>query len=289
MDKLAFSGHESFHCRALWLKKGYDFQSDNGDYRDPAAVVKLGVGKNMVSSIQYWTRAFRLVNRDNSFSELANFLFGAEGVDPYLENVASLWLLHYHLVNENVASIYSLVFNDFRKKRIEFSKNHLLHFIKRTCDETGTDFNDKTVQRDISVFLRNYVRPERTTKNIEELFSGMFIELGLVERLKRVGDPGDEWYKIENRDRVDLPVEVVLYAILSNQANAGSIQFDDLLVGINSVGSVFAMSSKGLLDKISQITKTYRSITFTDYAGVRVLQFDRLLDKWKVLRKYYEK
>ena len=24
--RLTFSGHETFHCRSLWLKKGYDFQ-----------------------------------------------------------------------------------------------------------------------------------------------------------------------------------------------------------------------------------------------------------------------
>lgn len=24
-NKLTFSGHDTFHCRHLWLKKGYDF------------------------------------------------------------------------------------------------------------------------------------------------------------------------------------------------------------------------------------------------------------------------
>ena len=29
MKKLTFSGHETFHCRNFWLKKGYDFIKSN--------------------------------------------------------------------------------------------------------------------------------------------------------------------------------------------------------------------------------------------------------------------
>ena len=47
--RLVFSGHESFQCRNLWLKKGYDFIKNGNSFNDEDAVVKLGVGKNMVT------------------------------------------------------------------------------------------------------------------------------------------------------------------------------------------------------------------------------------------------
>ena len=118
MQKLTFSGHESFHCRSLWLKKGYDFLLTNHRFSEASAVVDLGVGKNMVSSVNYWMNSFGLARKSNQLSELAEFIFGENGVDPYLEDNASLWLLHYHLINENVASIYSIFFNQFRKLQI---------------------------------------------------------------------------------------------------------------------------------------------------------------------------
>ncbi|MFM7585473.1 MAG: DUF4007 family protein, partial [Bacteroidota bacterium] len=46
-----FSGHDSFQCRHLWLKKGFDFVKEKRSFMDPDSVVRLGVGKNMVSSI----------------------------------------------------------------------------------------------------------------------------------------------------------------------------------------------------------------------------------------------
>ena len=47
--RFPFSGHESFQCRSLWLKKGYDFINSGKSFNDEDAVVILGVGKNMVA------------------------------------------------------------------------------------------------------------------------------------------------------------------------------------------------------------------------------------------------
>ena len=50
--RYSFSGHESFHCKSLWLKKGYDFICNKKHFADTDSVVELGVGKNMVSAIR---------------------------------------------------------------------------------------------------------------------------------------------------------------------------------------------------------------------------------------------
>jgi len=48
MSNYRFSGHETFVVRSFWPKKGYDFIASGGKFSDDDAVVKLGVGKNMV-------------------------------------------------------------------------------------------------------------------------------------------------------------------------------------------------------------------------------------------------
>lgn len=63
MDKVVkytFSGHESFPCKTLWLKKGYDFVRAEKDFNAPEAVVDFFGGKNMVSAIRYWFKSFGL-------------------------------------------------------------------------------------------------------------------------------------------------------------------------------------------------------------------------------------
>ena len=83
MAKFSFSGHEKFHCRQFWLKKGYDFLCAGRRFTDEDAVVALGVGKNMVNSIRFWLKAFGLVDEREQPNEFARFIFGEQGCDPY--------------------------------------------------------------------------------------------------------------------------------------------------------------------------------------------------------------
>jgi hypothetical protein len=58
----SFSGHETFPFRYAWLKKGVDAVSqDPLVFSDDRAMIKLGVGKNMVRSIRHWCLAARLI------------------------------------------------------------------------------------------------------------------------------------------------------------------------------------------------------------------------------------
>ena len=51
----SFTGHESFPLRYSWLSKGYKSTYDEPNFFSrPDAMVELGVGKNMVSSIRHW-------------------------------------------------------------------------------------------------------------------------------------------------------------------------------------------------------------------------------------------
>lgn len=75
--KYTFSGHESFPCKTLWLKKGYDFVKNDKDFNAPEAVVHLGVGKNMVAAVRYWYKAFGL-NKDAETGWIADFLFNSQ-------------------------------------------------------------------------------------------------------------------------------------------------------------------------------------------------------------------
>ena len=38
LERYVFSGHESFPCKSLWLKKGYDFVFGGNDFNSADAV-----------------------------------------------------------------------------------------------------------------------------------------------------------------------------------------------------------------------------------------------------------
>ncbi|TXB60610.1 DUF4007 family protein [Phaeodactylibacter luteus] len=292
MEAMYFTGHETFHCRNYWLKKGLDLLW-GGKRFDEEAVVELGVGKNMVSAIRFWLKAFDLLDADEKPNSFAELLFrDGSGLDPYLEDPASLWLLHYRLVTAKRSSIYHFVFNFFRKQRIEFREEHLRAYLERQVEESGQFIHSSSIRKDISVFLRNYL-PPNPSKGIEEGFSRMLYELELIEQIGKEAEASkgkDRRFKIENKVRRDLPYQVLLYCIVENPNYSTSINFKQLSSDVDSVGSVFALSDAGLLGKIEELIQDYpKHAVFTDDGGVRVLQFRKPIDHKGVLKLYYDK
>ncbi|HVI45890.1 MAG TPA: DUF4007 family protein [Chitinophaga sp.] len=285
--KYTFSGHDSFQCRQLWLKKGYDFIQKKESFNDEEAVVKLGVGKNMVSAIRYWMKAFNIIDNKDQVTEFGTRLFDEEnGYDPYLEDEASLWLLHYQLVKTELASIYNIIFNEFRKEKILFTKETFLNYLKR-IQEANPEliFNENTVAKDFNVFVNMY-KNDSQNNDVEDSFSGILSEIGL---LKAIGKGKDEQFQIENNERDNLPEAVVLFSILDNPNYGNSISLNSLEFDHNSPGSIFGLNRLGLTNKITDIISQNKSITFTDHAGIKELQFKNKANPYSILDKYYGK
>jgi hypothetical protein len=286
MPKLTFSGHESFTCRQFWLKKGYDFLHEGRRFTDPDAVVHLGVGKNMVSSIHYWLKCFDLVDEEGAPRALATYLLADQGKDPYLEQPGTLWLLHYLLVTRGRANLYDLVFNDFRREHPIFTKPQLTKYVDSYCQDANASVSTGSIQRDVEVFVRSYVQPQRKTASPEDDFATLLIDLELLDTFEVVkGDAGVR-YTIERRQRGTLPWQIVLYAILGRY-QGNSVSFRELANDHNGPGMVFALNEDGLLNQVRAITAHCQDIVFTDDAGIRELQFRQRPDGWEVLDGYY--
>jgi len=292
--KLSFSGHEKFTCRNFWLKKGYDHFSNPQKTSDENDVIELGVGKNMVTSIKHWVRAFGVLEESNSTPTfLGELLFGEGGKDLFLEDYGSLWLLHYSLIITERASLYSLVFNELRRERTDFTKEQLLNFIERKCKDYQSEaFNQVTVSSDIDVLIRNYVPLSSGRKNeLEDDFSSILIELNLIKEYSQlINDEKKFWYKIEVDEKDELPWQIVLYTILDQWPNSTSISITDLLNTNNSPALVFAMTNEGLILKIKEMESNYsKHIHYDETAGNRVLQIKQGLTKEKVINDYYQR
>ena len=104
-----------------------------------------------------------------------------KGKDPYLEDIGTLWLLHYNLISNDFASIYSYIFNDLLKSKQVFTKSNLLDSLIHKCEVNKCNTSISTLKKDITVFLHNYIRP--IYKNIEHEIDleGVLCDLELIK------------------------------------------------------------------------------------------------------------
>ena len=278
--RYCFSGHESFSCKSLWLKKGYDYLLNDKSFTDIDSVAELGVGKNMVASIRFWLKAFALTIADVP-TELSKFIFDDKcGKDPFAEDINTLWLLHYQLVSSQIASIYNLLFLEFQREKKEFDKESLLSFIKRKCSvpEQKNVYNENSVKKDIQVLTRNYVSPS-DLKSIED-FSALLLPLGLIKQ------KANDTYYFNEPSISDIDLSVILYALIDKKGVDKTLSFD----AIQELALLFCLPITKFILIIKQIEELYKGkIVYTDNSGIKNIHFIEDINKFDVLKKYYSK
>ncbi len=283
-----FARHETFHPRFGWLKKGFDQASQDPQiFLDPAAAVRLGVGKNMVRSIRYWAQAFKLLQADQP-TEFGRRLLSYTGWDPFLEDVASLWLLHWELLKlPCYATTWHFTFNEF--KAVEFTELDLLNALeKHYQDEQGLRIASSSFQKDLRCLLKMYVEQPSKSGFTEDSIDCPFTELGL---LHTAGDARIYTFRVGTKR--NLPPAVVVAACLEFAAQErrgqGTIAVSRLLYEAGSPGLAFKLSESALCDAIERMAQRHDQISLSDAAGLIQFSFtaDPLVLAEQILQDYY--
>ena len=284
VKKYTFSGHESFPCKTLWLKKGYDFVVAGDDFNSPEAVIGLGVGKNMVASIRFWLRVFGVTENDKP-TVLADYLFNDQnGKDKYLEDIATLWLLHFNLVFLEEATLYNMFFCGVQRERTHFEREQVLTYVKMRMVEANkmTLFNANTVKKDIGVLLQNYTLPRKAQSN--EDFSTLLIDLDLI---RQSSEGKDYYFNVDGKRKVTK--EIFLYGLLKLKKQQGdnTIPYDTIQ---EKIGLVFCMQDFETIEMLKQLASDYSQyFAYSDVAGIKQIQFTKDLNVKQVLDDYYGK
>ena len=282
--KYTFSGHESFPCKSLWLKKGYDFVVVGNDFNSPEAVISLGVGKNMVASIRFWLKAFGITENDK-ITWLGDYLFDEKkGKDKYLEDIATLWLLHFNLVFSEEATLYKMFFCGVQRERTHFEREQVLTYVKLRMVEAGkmTLFNANTVKKDFGVLMQNYTLPRKPQSN--EDFSSLLIDLDLI---RQNAEGKDYFFNVDGKRMVTK--EIFLYGLLKLKEQEGdyTLSFDTIQ---ERIGLVFCMQDFETIEMLKQLAGNYSQyFAYSDVAGIKQVQFTKDLDVKQVLDDYYGK
>ena len=257
---VAFGRHETFPLRYSWLTKGFQaLLNDPKIFESPDATVTLGVGKNMVNAIRFWLQAAQVVEKTPKglfITPVGEAIFNEEngGYDPYLEDEATLWLLHWLLAtNPSQATAWYWFFNQFHKPEFtsQEASTALLDFAKQNIT---AKFSAGTVKQDATILLRMYVRSKGNTRTpLEEALDSPFSLLGLVAQA-----PGGKSFQSRPGARDGLPLGVLGFAVTQLMQLMGSQQLpiEDLMYSKTTYpapGAVFRLTESALLTKLEQL------------------------------------
>lgn len=289
---LRFSGHDTFHCKEQWLLKGLQLVDREGFsfLRSKDAISRLGVGKNMVRSIQHWLRAFGLVDEKGEITVFSKLIFIDKALDPYLENDASLWLLQYHICKSYYASLYKLIFCDYfsDKAVYEFSEYQISRFVNSSLKlNNQKEIAKKTLENDFKVFLRTYISQTKNYKTVEDDFNVPLVSLNLIYDTGRENDSGQRVFRL-NKGNHNIPLEILAYCILDLYSEEVAINYEEIY---QTIGAYLCLSNDRLDSLLSQLAMEFKEFVYKNDAGIRQIQIKRKNKnslKVKLLEKYYD-
>ncbi|MCC6188634.1 MAG: DUF4007 family protein [Anaerolineales bacterium] len=284
--KPTLGGHEKFVFRHAWLTKGFQAViKDRSLFNKEEALVVLGVGKNMVRSIRHWCLATGVLEevqgRDGvrlEASELGNRLLRAyKSWDPYLEDIATLWLLHWQLVsNPRRSLVWAIAFSVYLGE--EFTKRDLHLAIARQFEKLGISTTADMMEREADTCLRTYVPARTKSGGIgEESLDCPLVDLDLVRFV-----PADNVYRFSIGPKASLPTAVFGYALLSFLAevmpHSRTLAVDECVYRAGSPGQAFKLDENSVMEHLEHLEKQLGGkLRLQETSGLRQIYLDESL------------
>lgn len=273
----AFSGHETFPLRQMWLKKAFDQRTkqntvDRTVFSNDDAIARFGVGKNMVSAIRHWALACRVLedHRDiripYGVTPYGEAIFSDAGLDPYSEHLATVWFVHWCLAGEgNRATTWFWMFN--RISSPVFTREDVQASLAQFAAKRGQKLSASTLARDVETCIRSYV-PRAGAGSPEDYAEPMLGELGLVQEEQKGA------FAFRRGPKVTLPDGLFAFALANywrRTASAeASLSFEGIAYGDGSPGRVFKLDEDSVAERLFGLSSiTNGRLIWDDTAGLR--------------------
>jgi Protein of unknown function (DUF4007) len=295
--RASFAGHETFPFRYTWPKKGVDGVAKDAEVfgREDAMVI-FGVGKNMVASIRHWGLAVGALEEDATVpnnrgrrlhvTDLGMALFSDNGWDPYLEDVGTLWLIHWQLASQaSAATTWWWVFNQYPGTR--FARRELQLQLERLVEQLGLSrVSPGSLKRDLDCFIRTYAPSRRSRQLQEDTLDCPLIELGLLR------EELDQSYSIVRAPQPSLPLAIFGYGLAlyleRRTAPALTMNLNELAYAAGAPGRVFCLNESGLLTRLEALgALTGGSLVYDETAGLKQILLHKTLRPREFLENYY--
>jgi hypothetical protein len=279
MIDFSYTGHESFPLRISWLPKAVAaLEAGIDPFTDPReGMTRLGLGKNMIQSLNYWVVVTGLARKTDDGLRLTNFaehtLARGSGHDPFLENTQTLWLLHWNLCQgwtEEGRSRRPYAWHYFANLLTEDD------FVPSTTIErytagplsrsTGKELSCATLRQHFEIFVKTYVagtaKGARSTP--EDALDSPLTTLGLIRESgdqRMLSGKREPIYRVSNAAKPTILAETFRHCLhewwTTNHPDEQTLTIRQVTTDDNSPGRCFRLPESAVHETLKNLTTAF--------------------------------
>lgn len=299
------SGHESFPCRYTWLPKAVrGLQEDPRLFADgdDGAMVTLGLGKNMVRSVRFWSQAAgvaALAGRGvgHALTDFGIAVFGDGGFDPFLEDIRTLWLIHWNLSTDIGSPLLAWDFLLNRWHEPELVPSLAQRALLAEASKQDQQLSAATIEQHWDTFIHTYV-PTRGRKHeiLEDNLDCPLVELDLIVRVGErltgpTGGRAEPIYAFRRQPKPDVTSELFVFCLNDfwNQRHPteATLPFREVAHGHGSPGQVFKLPEDDIRNRLEQLAGQTDLFTYTQSASLEQVRRRERGDRARLLDQLY--
>jgi|ERR1700674_95856 len=299
------SGHESFPCRYAWLPKAVKWVDEKPQLfvDEQQAMVDLGVGKNMVRAIRFWAQAAGVIE---SLGGRAGYrvtplghaiLDDLKGADPFLEDIRTLWLIHWKL-STNIDSpllAWDYLLNRWQDPKL--APSAAAEALKKEAAGENQHLSPVTLQQHFDTFLHTYI-PTRGRKGEvqEDNLDSPLVELELLvkagEREVDTGGRREAVYAFRREEKPDITPELFVYCVadfwFQRHPREETLPFQAIATSHGSPGQIFKIPEEDIRTRLATLDQDSRgAMKFSDASNLQQLRRTRELAPAEFLDAIY--
>lgn len=296
------SGHESFPCRYSWLPKAVRGLNDNAKLfsDDEQAMVALGVGKNMVRSIRFWIHATGVAapeTKGNGYSltDVGRVLLGDRGLDPFLEDSSTLWLMHWNLSTnlENPLLAWDYLLNRWHEP--ELARNAALKILAKEASKLDDGISMVTLEQHLDTFLHTYVPTRGRKGQVQE--DNLDCPLVELEFLVKVGERGvgkrEAIYSFRREEKPEISLDLFSYSLddfwRKRHENESTLPLREIAHGHGSPGQIFKLPEEDIRVRLDLLSRQADGLfSYSESAHFQQVRRRKAANKTTVLKAIYK-
>ncbi len=274
-----FANHETFHLRYGWLKKAHDhILKDSHIFQRDDAPITLGVGKNMVRAIKFWSITNKIIESQGPTkntgmipTEMGRIIFQNNGLDPYLEKSDTLWLLHWLLFAPPCRiPVWWIIMNEFAATNIKIEEMSESIKTRITNIPEWRTPSPKSIKKDIDVFIHTYTT-RQDKLSMEDYLDCPFRQLHMVKQSSR------DMMRFVFGKKYGISPLITAFACFDFIHRSGTksknVSISRLATETGSVGNIFKIGENDLVDMLSDVSRTYSLFKLENLNGAHHLTF----------------
>ena len=299
------SGHESFPCRYAWLPKAVrGLQEDPKLFGDEeGAMVELGVGKNMVRSIRFWSQVMGMAEAETkrqslSVTALGRTLLAEKGLDPFLEDIRTLWLLHWNLATNIESPLLAWDFLLNRWQEPELVPSVALKALQKEAEKYENRLSKVTLQQHFNTFLHTYY-PTRGRKgevqedNLDCPLVGLELIIKIGEReLDRRSGAHETIYGFNREEKPDISPELFVYCLndfwQKRHWVESTLTLQEIAHSHGSPGQIFKLPEEDVRTRVEALARqTNGFLEYMESANLQQVEKTRNRNSMDLLKEIY--